>query len=109
MRREGRSGFLCCFTLRTKIGPKQAAQRRQEAEVCAVCHGVDGLAKIAEAPNLASQNEGYLIAQLTALKSGVRKNEMISIVIQDLSPADIDHLAAYYSAIEISADKLSGQ
>ncbi len=34
---------------------------------------------------------------------------MISIVIHDLSPADIDNLAAYYSAIEISAGKLSGQ
>jgi cytochrome c553 len=27
-----------------------------------ICHGVDGLAKVREAPNLAGQNEGYLIA-----------------------------------------------
>jgi cytochrome c553 len=33
----------------------------------------------------------------------------MSIVIQDLSPADIDDLAAYYSAIEISVGKLPGQ
>jgi cytochrome c553 len=69
---------------------------RVKAEsVCAVCHGVDGLAKIPEAPNIAGQNEAYLIEQLTAFKSGERKNEMMSVVVQDLSDADIENLAAY--------------
>lgn len=75
---------------------------RQKAEVCAVCHGLDGLAKIAEAPNLAGQTEGYLIEQVTAFKTGERQNEMMSLVVQNLSPTDIEDLAAYYSAIEIS-------
>ena len=58
---------------------------RAKAElVCAVCHGVDGLAKIPEAPNLAGQNENYLIEQITAFKSGEGKNEMMSVVVQDL-------------------------
>ena len=65
---------------------------RQKAEVCAVCHGLDGLAKIPEAPNLAGQSEGYLIEQISAFKSGERKNEMMSVVVQDLSPADIENL-----------------
>jgi cytochrome c553 len=75
---------------------------------CMVCHGIDGIAKIAEAPNLAGQNEGYLTAQLGAFKSGVRQNEMMSIVIQPLSDTDIANLAAYYSAIEITVGKLPG-
>jgi cytochrome c553 len=83
---------------------------RQKAEsVCSVCHGVDGLAKIPEAPNLAGQSEGYLIEQITAFKSGERKNEMMSVVVQDLSPTDVENLAAYYSAIEISVGKTPGQ
>jgi cytochrome c553 len=82
---------------------------RQKAEVCAVCHGLDGLAKIPEAPNLAGQSEGYLIEQITAFKSGERKNEMMSVVVQDLSPTDIENLAAYYSAIEISVGKTPAQ
>ena len=48
------------------------------------------------------QSEGYLIEQITAFKSGERKNEMMSVVVQDLSDADIENLAAYYSGIEIS-------
>ena len=82
---------------------------RQKAEVCAVCHGLDGLAKIPEAPNLAGQSEGYLIEQITAFKSGERKNEMMSVVVQDLSPTDIENLAAYYSGIEISVGKTPAQ
>jgi len=82
---------------------------RQKAEVCAVCHGLDGLAKIAEAPNLAGQTEGYLIEQVTAFKTGERQNEMMSLVVQNLSPTDIEDLAAYYSAIEISVGKIPGQ
>ena len=85
------------------------AGRAKAESVCAVCHGVDGLAKIPEAPNLAGQNETYLIAQLQAFRSGERKNEMMSIVIQNLSDADIENLAAYYSAIEISVGKTPAQ
>jgi cytochrome c553 len=85
------------------------AGRAKAESVCAVCHGVDGLAKIPEAPNLAGQNETYLIEQMTAFKSGERKNEMMSVVSQTLSDADIENLAAYYSAIEISVGKTPAQ
>ena len=34
---------------------------------------------------------------------------MMSIVSEDLSPTDIEDLAAYYSAIEISVGKVPGQ
>jgi cytochrome c553 len=85
------------------------AGRAKAQSVCAVCHGVDGLAKIPEAPNLAGQSENYLIEQINAFKSGDRKNEMMSVVVQDLSPTDIENLAAYYSAIEISVGKTPAQ
>ena len=91
---------------RTRCGRRRRRDRRIRA---AICHGVDGLAKIPEAPNIAGQNEAYLIEQLTAFKSGERKNEMMSVVVQDLSDADIENLAAYYSGIEISVGKTPGQ
>ena len=82
---------------------------RVKAEVCAVCHGLDGLAKIAEAPNIAGQNEHYLVEQLGAFQTGARNNEMMSIVIKDLSQTDIENLAAYYSAIPITVGSSPGQ
>jgi len=93
---------------RAYAGDAKAGRQKAES-VCGVCHGVDGLAKIPEAPNLAGQSENYLIEQITAFKSGERKNEMMSVVVQDLSPDDIENLAAYYSAIEISVGKTPGQ
>ena len=99
-----------CFAAQERAEAQGDAKAgRQKAEVCAVCHGLDGLAKIPEAPNLAGQSEGYLIEQITAFKSGERKNEMMSVVVQDLSPTDIENLAAYYSAIEISVGKTPAQ
>ncbi len=89
-------------------GSVKAGRQKAEAR-CAVCHGVDGLSKVVEAPNLAGQNERYLVEQLGAFQAGVRQNEMMSIVIKDLSEADIDDLAAYYAAIEITVGKIPGQ
>jgi len=85
------------------------AGRQKVADKCAVCHGLDGLAKIAEAPNLAGQNENYLLAQLAAFKNGARTNEQMSVVIEDLSETDMENLAAYYSAIQIKVEKIPGQ
>jgi cytochrome c553 len=82
---------------------------REKAHKCEVCHGLDGLSKIAEAPNIAGQSEQYLIEQLNAFKSGERKNEMMMLVAPTLSSADIEDIAAYYAAIEIAIKKIPGQ
>jgi cytochrome c553 len=95
------AGLAIVFAAQAEAGDAKAGRQKAES-VCAVCHGADGLAKIPEAPNLAGQTENYLIEQINAFKSGDRKNEMMSVVVQDLSPDDIENLAAYYSAIEIS-------
>ena len=69
-------------------------------------HGIDGLSKTPDAPNIAGQIEPYLIAQLQAFKTGLRKNEAMSVVTPNLSDADIEDLAAYFAAIAISVGKL---
>jgi cytochrome c553 len=55
------------------------------------------------------QSEDYLVEPMTAFKSGECGHEMMLVVVQDLSPTDIEDLAAYYSAIEISVGKLPAQ
>ena len=81
---------------------------RTKALMCQACHGLDGLSKVPDAPNIAGQTEPYLVAQLQAFKTGVRKNDAMSVVAPSLSDADIDDLAAYFSAIEIQVGKLPG-
>jgi cytochrome c553 len=75
---------------------------RQKALMCQTCHGLDGRAKIPEAPNLAGQSDVYLIKALKDYRSGARKNDMMSLVAPTLKDNDIDDLAAYYSAIEVT-------
>jgi cytochrome c553 len=82
---------------------------REKAQKCEPCHGLDGLSKIPEAPNIAGQSQQYLTEQLNAFKSGERKNEMMNLVTPTLSPADIDDLAVYYAAIEVTIKKVPGQ
>jgi cytochrome c553 len=82
---------------------------RAKALMCQACHGLDGLSKTPDAPNIAGQTEPYIVAQLQAYKSGARKNDAMSVVAPSLSDNDIDDLAAYFSAIEINVVKIPGQ
>jgi cytochrome c553 len=77
--------------------------------MCQACHGLDGLSKVPDAPNIAGQTEPYILTQLQAYKSGARKNDAMSVVAPSLSDVDIEDLAAYFSAIEINVVKIPGQ
>ena len=78
------------------------AAGKKKAGVCATCHGMDGMSKLPEAPNLAGQNVIYLVKTLGDYKSGARKNEVMAVVATPLSPEDIADLAAFYSSIQIT-------
>jgi cytochrome c553 len=77
------------------------AGRAKVAGVCQACHGMDGLSKNPEAPNLAGQIENYLAKSLTEYRSEVRKNEAMNIVSKELSDEDIANISAYYASIQI--------
>lgn len=78
--------------------PAKAAQ-------CFACHGADGVSKMPDAPNLAGQNEAYLVKALHDFKFGKRENEVMNLMAKPLSDEDINQLAAYYSRIAISSKK----
>jgi cytochrome c553 len=81
-----------------------AAAGKEKAQQCAVCHGIDGLAKRPDAPHLAGESDLYLSKQLRAFRSGERQNEMMSIIAEALSDQDIADLAAWYSAIKVTVE-----
>jgi cytochrome c553 len=81
---------------------------RQKAQMCQTCHGVDGIATLPGAPNLAGQVDSYIVMQLQAFKVGVRNNAQMSVVAQALTEQDMADLAAYYAAIEITVGKVPG-
>ena len=81
-----------------------AAGKKLASGMCAVCHGVDGIAKNPDAPHLAAENVQYLLRQLKAFKSGERKHEQMSIIAQSLSDEQMANVAAWYSSIKIKAE-----
>jgi cytochrome c553 len=94
------------FNLNTADAQGDVKAGHDKAQKCEACHGLDGLAKIPESPNLAGQNEHYMVEQLLAFQTGERKNEMMSVIAPTLSSQDIEDLAAYYAAIEVKVGKI---
>jgi cytochrome c553 len=78
------------------------AAGRQKALACQTCHGLDGLSKLPEAPSLAGQPEVYLVKSLNDYRKGVRTNDMMTLVVEQLKDQDVADLAAFYAAIEVT-------
>ena len=81
-----------------------AAGKKVAQGTCAVCHGLDGIAKVPDAPHLAGENVEYLLRQLKAFKSGERKHEQMSIIAQGMDDAAMENVSAWYSQIKIKAE-----
>ena len=82
---------------------QDAASGKQLAGQCRTCHGLDGIAQIPIAPNLAGESQIYLEKQLKAFRSGERENEMMSVVAKNLTDEQISDLSAWYASIQITA------
>jgi cytochrome c553 len=67
-------------------------------EICQACHGMDGNSQVPDYPKLGGQRPDYLAKALRDYKSGTRKNAIMAGFAGALSAADIENLAAYYSA-----------
>ena len=86
-----------------------AKGRAVAAMKCQMCHGLDGIAKLPEAPNLAGQTEQYVLIQMAAFRAKTRTNDMMSLVVPTLTDDDVTDVAAYYAAIEVKIVKVPGE
>lgn len=80
------------------------AAGRAKSGICVNCHGSQGIAGPAtNYPNLAGQNERYLVAALKAYKEGQRTGglaNMMRAYALMLSEEDIENIAAYYASLK---------
>lgn len=80
-----------------------AAAGKAKSAVCATCHGANGVAAIPTYPNLAGQNEAYLVSSLKAYKDKQRNGGLAAVMqaqAAGLSDTDIANLAAYYASLK---------
>lgn len=102
------AGLLLALPGRAQEGDWRAG-RLIAARSCQACHGMDGLSKQANAPNIGGQPEAYLVAQLRAYRDGTRRQEQMSIAAEGLTDDEIAAVVAYYSAIELEAVRIPGR
>ena len=74
-----------------------AAAGKEISKPCAACHGENGVSQVADFPKLAGQYPDYLVRVLKDYQSGARKNAIMAGQVANLTPQDIDDLAAYFS------------
>ena len=101
------------LTAAASVAPARAqdvrAGRAVASRACAACHGVDGIAKLPEAANLAGQDATYLTRQLEAFREGTRVHEQMSVIAKTLSDEQMTNVAAYYNAVQVEVVKVPGQ
>jgi cytochrome c553 len=75
-------------------------------EACAGCHGANGIALVADAPNLAGETNIYIETQLKAFRNGNRMHDVMTPLAAGLDDADIRALADWFASIELEIKPL---
>jgi cytochrome c553 len=82
------------------------AGKAKATQVCAACHGANGVSVSDTIPNLAAQRSGYIEAQLKAFKEGTRRpggptspTATMAAIATQLSADDMSNVAAYFASL----------
>lgn len=78
---------------------KEALYVKSLAAVCATCHGTNGKAVEGSAiVSLAGLSKDYIVAQVSAFKSGARPATVMHQQGKGFSDAQIEQIATYFAA-----------
>ena len=75
------------------------AAGKAKAEICAGCHGDNGISQTENIPSLAGQLDQFIQWQLVFFRAGARKNEQMQPIVEQLSNEDIRNLGAYFASL----------
>jgi cytochrome c553 len=75
------------------------AAGKEKAELCAACHGDNGISQTENIPSLAGQLDQFIQWQLVFFRAGTRKNEQMQPVVEQLNNDDIRNLGAYFASL----------
>ena len=76
-----------------------AAGKAKAIEVCAACHGENGISTTENIPSLAGQQDQFIQWQLVFFRAGTRKNEQMQPIVEQLTNEDIRNLGAYFASL----------
>jgi len=76
-----------------------AAAGNEKAEMCAGCHGENGISQTENIPSLAGQPDQFLQWQLVFFRGGARKNEQMQPIAEQIGNEDVRTLGAYFASL----------
>jgi cytochrome c553 len=79
------------------VSPAPAQTIEEKAQLCAGCHGANGIPTDKSWPVIAGQQLGYLYLQLRDFKSGARKSDVMGPLTAALDRDEMLALAGYFS------------
>ncbi|MGI9410877.1 MAG: cytochrome P460 family protein [Hyphomicrobiaceae bacterium] len=92
-------GALATMGVASGAQAADAVAGKAKAQPCAACHGANGISVGDNIPNLAGQKEKYIVGQLKAFKTEKRKHGVMNPIAAQLSDADIQDLAVFWSSL----------
>jgi cytochrome c553 len=75
------------------------AAAKDKAEVCAGCHGDNGISQTENIPSLAGQPDQFTQWQLVFFRGGARKNELMQPIAEQITNEDVRVLGAYFASL----------
>jgi cytochrome c553 len=75
------------------------AAGKEKAELCAGCHGENGISQTENIPSLAAQPDQFIQWQLVYFRAGSRKNEQMQPIVEQINNEDIRNLGAYFASL----------
>jgi cytochrome c553 len=91
------SAVFMTLTAASPAADLEAAKKK--AEVCAGCHGENGISQMENVPSLAGQPDQFIQWQLVFFRAGARKNEQMQPIVEQLDNNDIRNLGAYFASL----------
>jgi cytochrome c553 len=81
------------------IHAADASAGKEKAEICAGCHGENGISQTENIPSLAGQQDQFIQWQLVFFRGGARKNDQMQPIAEQISNEDVRVLGAYFASL----------
>jgi cytochrome c553 len=103
MRRQFFLSAMCTTVLSLALTAASPAAdleaAKKKAELCAGCHGENGISQTENIPSLAGQPDQFIQWQLVFFRAGARKNEQMQPIVEQIDNEDIRNLGAYFASL----------
>jgi cytochrome c553 len=90
-------GLAALALLALTLASASAQSIEEKAQLCAACHGENGIPPVKTMPIIWGQYQGYAYLQLRDFKSGARKNDVMTPLAQAMERDEMLALALYFS------------